>query len=65
MSEYKNKTEKEIIKLLNEKKEVLRNLRFAISGSKTRNVREGRSTRKEIARLMTEMNSRKNPSLKS
>jgi len=58
MSEYKNKTEKEIVKLLNDKREALRNYRFAISGSKTRNVREGRNTRKEIARLMTELSSR-------
>ena len=59
MSEYKNKTEKEIAKLLNDKIEALRNYRFAISGSKTRNVREGRNTRKEIARLMTELSDRK------
>lgn len=59
MSEHKNKTEKEISKLLNEKGEVLRNFRFAISGSKTRNVREGRNTRKEIARLMTEIAGRR------
>ncbi len=59
MSEYKNKTEKEVSNLLNEKKGVLSNFRFAISGSKTRNVREGRNTRKEIARLMTEIAGRK------
>lgn len=59
MSEYKNKTEKEIIGLLNDKREALRNYRFAISGSKTRNVREGRNTRKEIARLMTELSDRR------
>jgi len=59
MSEYKNKTEKEIAKLLNDKREALRNYRFAISGSKTRNVREGRNTRKEIARFMTELSGRK------
>ncbi len=59
MSEYTNKTENEIVKLLNDKREALRNYRFAISGSKTRNVREGRNTRKEIARLMTEISDRK------
>ena len=59
MSDYKNKTEKEIAKLIDEKKESLRGYRFAISGSKTRNVREGRNTRKEIARLMTELSDRK------
>lgn len=59
MSEYKNKTEKEIVGLLNDKREALRNYRFAISGSKTRNVREGRNARKEIARLLTELAGRK------
>ena len=59
MSEYKNKTENEIDKLLNDKREALRNYRFAVSGSKTRNVRDGRNTRKEIARLMTELSNRK------
>jgi len=59
MSEYKNKTEKEIVKLLNDKTEALKNYRFAVSGSKTRNVRDGRNTRKEIARLMTELSGRR------
>ena len=59
MSEYKNKTENEIDKLLNDKREALRNYRFAVSGSKTRNVRDGRNTRKEIARLMTELSGRR------
>lgn len=59
MSEHKNKTEKEINKLLNEKRESLRKFRFAISGSKTRNVREGRNIRKEVARLMTEIAGRR------
>lgn len=58
MSEYKNTKEKEIIRLLDDKRESLRKFRFAISGSKTRNVREGRNTRKEIARLMTELSGR-------
>ena len=59
MSEHKNKTEKEIVKLINDKREALRSFRFAISGSKTRNLREGRNTRKGIARLMTELANRK------
>lgn len=59
MSEYKNKTEKEIMNLLNEKREALRNFRFSLSGGKSRNVREGRNTRKEVARLMTEIGGRK------
>ena len=41
------------------KREALRSFRFGEAGTRTRNVREGRGLRKEIARLLTEMNSRK------
>jgi ribosomal protein L29 len=41
------------------KREALRTFRFGEAGTRTRNVREGRTLRKEIARLLTEMNSRK------
>ncbi len=41
-----------------EKREALRKFRFGEAGSRSRNVREGRTLRHEIARLMTEMNSR-------
>ncbi len=41
------------------KREALRAFRFGGAGSRTRNVREGRTLRKEIARLLTEINSRK------
>jgi ribosomal protein L29 len=42
-----------------EKREALRAFRFGSAGSRSRNVREGRTIRKDIARLMTEMNARK------
>lgn len=41
-----------------EKREALRVFRFGGAGSRTRNVREGRTVRKDIARLLTELNSR-------
>jgi ribosomal protein L29 len=41
------------------KREALRAFRFAESGTRTRNVKEGHNLRKEIARLLTEINSRK------
>ena len=53
MKELVKKTEQDLTKMLREKEESLRMFRFAISGSKTRNVREGRSLRKEIARIHT------------
>jgi ribosomal protein L29 len=59
MSEYKNKTEKDLIKSLQDKRVALRSFRFNISGSKTRNVKEGRGLRKEIAQILTELNAKK------
>ena len=44
--------------MLQEKRKSLRLFRFGISGSKTKNVKEGNNTRKEIARILTEINSR-------
>lgn len=46
------------MKMLYDARESLRKFRFGISGSKTRNVKEGRDTRKEIARVLTELNRR-------
>jgi ribosomal protein L29 len=55
MSEFKDKTEKDLMKLLAEKAEAMKNFRFGIAGSKVRNVREGRGLRKDIARIETEL----------
>lgn len=43
---------------LTEKREALRVFRFGGAGSRSRNVREGRNLRKEIARILTELNGR-------
>lgn len=56
--EIQEKNEKDLVKELSEKQEALRTFRFGISGSKVRNVREGRATRKEIARIKTELSRR-------
>jgi ribosomal protein L29 len=53
MKEYQNKTKAELIKLIAEKRETLRLFRFGNTGSKSKNVKEGRNSRKDIARLMT------------
>lgn len=55
MSEFKNKTEKDLAKALYDKRVALKNFRFGISGSKIRNVKEGRELKKDIARIMTEL----------
>lgn len=59
MKEYKDKTPKDLNKLIAEKREVIRAFRFGSTGSKTKNVKLGRTTRKEIARIMTELSMRK------
>ncbi len=57
--EIKNKNEGELEKMLEERAQALKNFRFAISGSKTKNVKEGRMIRKDIAKILTEMNAKK------
>jgi ribosomal protein L29 len=60
MVDYSKKSDKDLEKMLREEQESLRVFRFNISGSKTRNVREGRDIRrKKIARILTELNSRR------
>jgi len=56
--ELEKKTNDDLIKMLSEKRMALRSFRFAVEGSKTRNVRGGRGTRREIARVLTELNKR-------
>ncbi len=58
MSEYKGKSAVELSKELVSKQEALRVFRFNLGG-KSKNVREGRAIRKDIARIMTEQNATK------
>ncbi|OGG57652.1 50S ribosomal protein L29 [Candidatus Kaiserbacteria bacterium RIFCSPHIGHO2_01_FULL_56_24] len=46
--------QKEIV----EKRESLRKFRFGEAGSRSRNVKEGRTLRRDIARIFTEIKSR-------
>jgi ribosomal protein L29 len=55
MKEYQNKTTAEINKIVSEKREELRKFRFGNAGSKSKNVKEGRTIRKDIARALTAM----------
>jgi ribosomal protein L29 len=55
MTEFKGKNKKELVKILNEKKDALRVFQLGNSKSKTKNVKEGRNIRKDIARIMTEL----------
>ncbi|MFZ3020215.1 MAG: 50S ribosomal protein L29 [Minisyncoccia bacterium] len=56
--ELEKKSAEDLMKALGDLRESLRSFRFAKEGSKTRNVREGRNVRREIARVMTEINKR-------
>ncbi len=55
MSEYKDKNQKDLLKSLNEKQTKLGEFRFGTAGSKSKNIREGRSLRRDIARIKTEL----------
>lgn len=59
MADITKQSVEDLHKAINEKREALRGFRFGGAGSRTRNVREGRNLRKEIARMMTELASRK------
>ena len=53
---YNGKSKEDLIKALLEKREALRKLKFGATGSKSRNVKEYKSMKKEIARIMTGLN---------
>lgn len=56
MNTFTGKDQKELLKLLREKRVAIRAFRFGMAGSKTKNVKEGYNLRKDIARIMTEIN---------
>jgi ribosomal protein L29 len=53
MSELKNKSKGELMKILADKRQGLHTFHFTIAGGKVKNVKEGKMIRKEIARVMT------------
>lgn len=59
MKAITEKTDIELEKLLGEKKAALRVFRFGFAGGKTKNTKEGRLLRKDIARILTEVSKRK------
>ena len=54
---YKDKSREDLVKALGERRETLRKVRFGSTGYKTRDVKVVSGTRKDIARIMTELNS--------
>lgn len=53
--EIKGKSKEELATMLVGSHAALKNFRFGITGSKTKNVREGREFRKRIARIHTQV----------
>lgn len=52
----KENNQQELRRFIREAREKLRRFRFAVSQSKAKNVKEGRETRKAIARAFTRLN---------
>ena len=51
--EFSRMEPRDLQRLLQEKRERLRQLRFDLAGGKVKNVREIRETKKDIARILT------------
>lgn len=58
-TDFSTKTPADLAKLATDKREELRAYRFGGAGAKTKNVKEGRNIRKDIARIMTALNAQK------
>lgn len=55
---YNDKEATELNKIVGDKREELRSLRFGGAGSKNKNVKAARTLRKEIARALTALNAK-------
>jgi len=58
MNEISKQSDKELEKLLFDKRAAVRQFRFDITGSKAKNLKEGTNLRKDVARIMTELSTR-------
>lgn len=58
IQEINKKSNTELQKILMEKRENLRQLRFNLAAGKVKNIREIRSTKKDIAKTLTVLNSK-------
>jgi ribosomal protein L29 len=58
MKDIREKNSADLVKLVSEKREDLRKFRFGTAGSSLRDTRTQRNTRREIARALTELNTR-------
>jgi ribosomal protein L29 len=61
MKELREKNDADLTKLVAEKREELRKLRFGVAGSTMRNVHAGKNLRREVAQALTELTRRNAP----
>ena len=54
-NEIKKLSDKELVKLLDEKQKAVRQFRFDVTGSKVKNIKEGGNSKKDVARILTEL----------
>jgi ribosomal protein L29 len=59
LKDIAHKTPADLSKMVADKRESLRAFRFGTAGAKTKNVKESRSTRRDIARILTALNAQK------
>ncbi len=59
-TDYMKKEQGELVKELSEKREELRKLRFTAAGARTKDAHARAKVRKEIARVLTAMTTKKN-----
>lgn len=57
--DLKDKTIKEMQKMLSDAREVVRKFRFSMSGANKKNIKEVRAMKNKIAQILTEIRSRK------
>lgn len=57
-TEIKKLSDNELEKLVEEKRAAVRQFRFDVTGSKVKNIKVGANSRKDVARLLTELKSR-------
>jgi len=65
MKEIKEKGDAELKKLKESTKEKLRSLRFKVGQKQLKDVRDLRQAKKDLARILTEINKRKKDKLKN
>lgn len=58
MKDIKAKNDTDLAEYIKEKRDAVRKFRFALAGSRPRNVRQIRADKKEVARALTEQTAR-------